>query len=158
MMVNIELWPAQTWISLMSAVVSVIGASVTLYWTRRRMQWDAGRELGELRREAITLISYTRNLEHANWSVGYLFFSEALIAWEGALLARQPLISSKAYAIMEELSNALHAARSEVFGRIRVYSDDPEEQPEIIGEVADETTENLERIAKLLADPHFLIR
>jgi hypothetical protein len=48
-------WTAQTWISLGSAIVSVIGAAITLYWTRRRMIWGAGHELGALR-DALNLI------------------------------------------------------------------------------------------------------
>jgi len=57
---------------------------------------------------------------------------------------------------MEELGTALYAAEREVFGLVRVFSDDEDEDPDISGGVSDETASQLLHTEKLLADPHFL--
>lgn len=152
-------WTAQTWISLGSAIVSVIGAAITIYWTRRRMIWDAGRELGALRRDALHLISYAMNLSHQTWSVGVRMFQSERSAWEARVLEKQPLMSTRGHEIMEELGTALYAAEREIFGLWRVHTDDPAEDPQPDGDMAAETWDTIVKIKRRLEDdPHLLTK
>jgi hypothetical protein len=151
-------WTPQTWISLISAGVSVVGAIVSLYWTRRRWQWDAGRELGALRGETLMLISNAKLLDHKTWSMGVREYQAARMAWENKLREKEPLMRAGAFKAMQELGVALCAAEREVFGVVRVFSDDDAEDPDVNGAVSEKTSEQLLTAEKQLADPHFFSR
>jgi hypothetical protein len=56
-------------------------------------------------------------------------FQSERSTWQSGLLEKEPLMSAKAYKTMEELSTALYAAEREIFGLVRVFFDDPAEDP-----------------------------
>ena len=149
-------WGAQTWISLVSAAVSVIGACLTLYWTRRRMLWDAGRELGVLRGDALSLIAAAHTLDHPTWTIGVRGFQEYRHRWRDTVVEKEPLMSARARKALKELDRILVAAEVEVFGVARVFSDDPNEDADVAGAITTATRAELDRVGRLLADPHFL--
>lgn len=149
-------WNAQTWISLLSALVSVIGACLTLYWTRRRMLWDAGRELGVLRGDALSLIAAAHTLDHPTWTIGIRGFQEYRHRWRDTVVEKEPLMSARARKALKDLDRTLTVAETEVFGVARVFSDDPDDDPDVAGTITPETRAELERVGRLLADPHFL--
>ena len=158
-------WSPQTWISLISATVSVIGAGVTLYWTRRRMIWDAGRELGVLRSDTLALIATAKLIDHPTWSVGVAEFQSARMNWERKVQEKEPLLGSKASAVMKQLGSVFLAAEHEVFGLVRVFSDEiPHYEDQADDDLLDpknlgfDTRDQLEIAEKKLVDPHFLLK
>ncbi len=151
-------WTPQIWISLFGAAVSVAGACLTLYWTRRRMIWDAGKELGALRAEALNLATCAQLLDHPTWSMGVREFQERRSAWNASVVEKQPLMGLKARTAMDELRRALASAQLESFGVVRVFSDNEEDDLHVTGNLSVETRAVLERTVKLLSDPHRLGR
>jgi hypothetical protein len=147
------------WISIISAVISLLGAATSYYWARRRMVWDAGRELGKLRADALSLIAMAKGLGSPKYSVGFLAFADARSKWSDHLVEKEPLLSSSALKLMKELDSCADYASDEIYGPVRIYSDNPDDEPPIISELSDATYSDLKRIENLLRnDPTLLSR
>lgn len=115
--VSMMQWTEQTWISAGSAIVSVIGAAITLYWTHRGLgRWSRAWRPSTRRIES----NFLPNKPQRSTVVG----RGALIPVRALYMAiesagEEPLMSSSACKTMEELSTALYAAERGIFGSLR---------------------------------------
>lgn len=151
-------WTPQTWISFISAVVSVIGAATTLYLTRKKMRWDAGRELGGFRRDTLALISDTMLLDDALYPTSVADYAEARSTWARALVQHQPLIGPRTTDMMRHLFLALNAVERDVFGDL-ISKIPPERNVERQGSISPATRTEMLRIEKVIvSDPTFMTR
>lgn len=122
--------------------------------------------LAVLRSDTLALIATANLLDHPMWSVGVEEFQSVRMRWERQVQEKEALLGTKASSAMKQLSSVLLAAEHEVFGVVRVFSDEDPLCPSPNDRSGDDhshnrklnsyTRDELEKAARHLNDPHFL--
>ena len=104
-------------LSVVGPVVSITAAAASWYWARKRMRWDAGKELGAFRADTLELLRQAMLVSNPTWRrVELRDFASSHEAWRRKLNEHAPLFPRAAYRKMLNLDALLDRMVEHVIG------------------------------------------
>jgi hypothetical protein len=156
-------WILQHWVNVAGPMISLLGAAASWHWARKRMQWDAAKELGMLHADTLELLGQALMLDNDSWRRADLKrFTEMREKWERSVQERAPIIGRRAYRVLMSIENLLWHLRSEVIGMSPggLAGWEAEKTGECdVNHVSEETREKLSKITRRISrDRRFMCR
>lgn len=155
-------WISKNLAGYVGPAVSLLGAGVSWYWAKRRMELDAGKELGALRADTIELLDQALRLDNPTWRRSDLnLFHQAHQRWLRLKEERAPLMSRRTFSRIQQVQSVLRQVKEDVLGiplgglAAQEYLEVPSEFD--ANDISDKTRESLQRLFdELSRDPRFL--
>ncbi len=107
----------ETYLNIAATFVSIVGATVSILFARKRMHWEVLKELAPIRSETLDLLKLAIAVDNQTWHrKSWKDFVKARSDWDQHVQQLAPIIPSKALAKLDEISKVLDKAISELIG------------------------------------------
>jgi hypothetical protein len=162
-------------VSTVGPLISIAGAVASWYWARKRFRWDAGKELGTLRVETLTVVQSAILVTNPTWRrVQFGTYRDVRDAWQLNLREREAMLGKRAQAEMQRLRRALDAFEEQflrasmgglAFAERRHADnheefhyawDDPEQQIDEATKLPKKEVNFFDFLDRINKDPHYL--